>query len=145
VLFVIALCGILSTLFLNGWNNFNENQNIHFVEQQLRSAIATARLQAAIHASDSKIVPVQDNWNNGIEVLVLRSVNGSRVWRKQFMMLYKKSRVQVDWKGFQSKDYISFRFPFSSMAANGVFTLQKGSRSIQIIVNRIGLSYSKTA
>lgn len=141
------LCCILlvSLLFLQSLPSINRTLNknqLEMAEDEINHAIAYARKMALIVNVPLALTPLPDStdWSKGMVLFIdnklHRCQSGDKLlhqWQWNF------STVQIQWKGFESTQYILFANDLLHAATSGHFDLYSTyGESKRLVLNRLG-------
>ena len=136
LMIVIALISIIVCFSLPMLSMFRQNNQERIIVNDLLEGINVAKTYAA--TSNAKIWLTHDakqkDWSAGF--LLMTQENTSKVTLQQWD--WSNYDTQVLWHGFKSKDSLIFAQNLQHSAVNGYFLVKNKTRTIKLIVNRIG-------
>lgn len=136
----IAAIVCISALAVN--NRFYQRNRLDIMQNELANALKYARNMAIIKGQPVTIRPLPNShqWGDG---MVLFMDNPSHHYLDTKDILYRWQwrylGIHIEWKGFQSSDYLTFSPSLRHATCSGRFVITDVSAgSKQIIINRLG-------
>lgn len=137
---VIASIVCVSALLVN--HAFYQRNRLEIVQNELANALNYARNMAIIKNRPLTLIPLSDShqWADG---MILFVDNPSHYYLDKSDILYRwqwhYSGITIEWKGFQSKDYLTFSPSLKHATCSGSFVITSVSEGFKkIIINRLG-------
>lgn len=139
----LAIIGIICCVALPLTPKLYKQNQSQVIEDQIRYAIRLAKMQAIIRGERLILTHRNDtlDWSSGMALYVEKSSHKKLPEHGQLLHEWQwpKSLVSVEWKGFQSKNYLRFEPELSHSAINGVFYIAVGNEPLKkLVINRIG-------
>lgn len=124
-----------------GFSLYGKNQ-LKVLENEISIAIRFARNMALMKHIPLVLSPLPktNNWSDGM-ILFVDNKNHQYTETDQLIHQWnwQKLKVQVNWQGFRSHNYLIFSSTLSHSANNGHFTLRnKEGETVKLVINRLG-------
>lgn len=142
VLLSLSLLATLLFFTLPFESSLHQKNQVQVIQHDIQSAIRYAKTQALTRGENILLMPLRGStdWSSGMLLLV---DNAKHRFSSENQLIHEwqwtPSRVEVSWRGFQSKHYLLFSPDLSQNSVNGSFLINYGSKhAIKLSINKLG-------
>lgn len=140
LIIALAIIALIASLSLPSLNVLIQKNQLENLSHDLKAALQFARLQAVLRGEKLCLNP-QHDWSSGMHLCVDNPEHRCRKNGILYQWQWFYHGLQVDWRGFLSKNYLLFSPNMGSNTLNGVFYLRNQSAEKKLVINRLGRVY----